>query len=111
MANKNCIFCQIVSGQMEARKLINNKDLIVIEDIAPKAPVHYLIIPKVHSNRLHTTNGHFFSLLPETIKELIKMDSRIGDYKIVINNGPDAGQEVDHLHVHILAGKNFGPDA
>jgi histidine triad (HIT) family protein len=109
MIKKDCVFCKIINNEIAAQRIIDNKELIVIKDISPKAPIHYLIIPKEHATRAHKIKGDFFNLLPATLNQLIALNDGLkNSYKLVINNGPEAGQEIDHLHIHVLAGKKFG---
>ena len=107
----DCIFCKIIHGDIPAKKIAQNDHVIVIQDIAPKAPVHYLVIPKKHIQDVA-------SLGPEDIHlagELFHMASHLAQnlsgsqaFRLITNNGSDAGQTVFHLHIHFLAGKQMG---
>lgn len=104
----DCIFCKIISGQIQSKKILENDDIIVINDIAPKATVHLLIIPKKHIQDIQSLGEHD-SKIAERIfnaaKELSKSVPNASDFKFVINSGKGAGQKVFHLHAHFLAGK------
>lgn len=103
----DCIFCRIAAGQIPSRKAYEDDDLLVFHDINPAAPVHLLMIPKAHTDNLMTAGeqqagllGKMMLLAPRLAREQGASDG----FRIVINNGPDGGQEVYHLHVHVLGG-------
>lgn len=104
MLQNDCIFCKIINQEIQADIVLENSDYIVIQDIHPKAPTHLLIIPKTHSDGLHdfNTTPAAALLLLDTIKTL---NSRLENpsFKIQINNGTAAGQEVFHLHIHFTS--------
>lgn len=106
-ADPNCIFCKIVSGQIPARKVHECEDLIAFHDIAPWAPVHVLIIPKRHIASMVDVRpedaavlGKMMVLAPKLMAEL----GVTGGFRQVINTGPDGGQEVYHVHMHVMGG-------
>lgn len=104
MLKADCIFCQIISKNDLSKTIINNDSLIVIPDLHPKAPTHYLIIPKNHYAQADQADSAFFSLIPETLKQIISQNDYLNNnYKLVINNGRAAGQEIMHLHIHLLS--------
>ncbi len=99
----DCIFCKIANGEIKSEFLFENEDFFVIKDINPKAPIHLLVIPKKHVETLNDVpneafGGKFISAIQKATKEL-----GIKEYKTVINTGKSAGQEVFHLHAHILS--------
>ena len=104
----NCIFCKIVAGQIPSRKAYEDEELLVFHDIAPWAPVHLLVIPKVHIATLYDTTpeqhqgllGRMLALAPVLMREL----GVTNGFRTVINNGHDGGQEVAHLHLHVMGG-------
>ena len=103
----NCIFCKIVSGQVPSRKTYEDDELLAFHDIHPWAPVHLLIIPKQHVPTLadirpdHTGwLGKMLSLAPRLMKD----NGVTNGFRTVINTGPDGGQEVYHLHMHVYGG-------
>jgi len=113
MDAENCIFCKIISGQIHS-KIIYETDLsIVLQDIAPQAPIHYLIIPKQHIQDLVSCTD------PELVVDLLSIPAKLAHqiseqqstgpvpFKLLTNNGYAAGQRVFHLHFHFLSGKNF----
>jgi histidine triad (HIT) family protein len=103
----NCIFCKIVAGQVPSRKLYEDDELFVFHDIAPWAPVHFLIIPKVHIATLYDTGdehaammGRMMALAPRLAQE----QGVVNGFRIVVNTGPDGRQEVQHMHMHVMGG-------
>ena len=107
----DCIFCRIIAGQIPAKKVYEDELMVAIEDIAPKAPLHLLLLPKRHfSNCLdmeqqdEATVGHLLRVAGQLARER-GLDQ--GGFRLVQNNGADAGQTVFHLHIHLLAGREF----
>lgn len=106
-AHSDCIFCKIVAGSMTSNIIAQTDELIVIKDIAPKAPIHYLIIPKKHVKdiqSLERTDCCLASKMVLMAQRLSKETTGAHDFKFVINSGYEAGQRVFHLHAHFLAG-------
>lgn len=108
---ENCLFCKIIAGEIPAKKVYEDEQLIVIEDIAPVAPIHVLIIPKKHIvNTLDLTAednalvGHVFQVAAKLAREWDVADN---GFRVVNNNNAGAGQSVFHLHFHLLAGRQF----
>lgn len=106
----DCIFCKIAVGEIPSNKVYEDEQLLAFYDIEPKAPVHVLIIPKTHlagARDVTTQNSaevaHIFATIPQIAEKL-----GVSDYRIVTNNGADAGQTVQHLHFHLLAGRVLG---
>ena len=106
----DCIFCKIIHQIIPAKLIAQTDDLVVIADIAPKAKIHYLIIPKKHVPDLLAINSTedlqigsaIFLMAQELAKNL-----NIKDFRLINNNGLGAGQSVFHLHFHFLAGVNL----
>ena len=106
----DCIFCKIIAGEIPSRKIYEDERCYAFHDIDPKAPVHFLVIPKEHitgANRITEENaslvGHIFAVIAKVAAELDAGD----DYRVVTNCGPKAGQTVGHLHFHVLAGRDM----
>lgn len=106
----DCLFCKIISGEIPSRKLYEDDRVLAFYDIEPKAPVHFLVIPKTHirgANAVTSENSAVLSHVFEVIAR-VTADNGWGDYRVVTNNGADAGQTVPHLHFHVLAGGKLG---
>lgn len=103
-----CIFCSIVEGKVSAAVVMETSDVIVIKDRAPKAPVHYLIISKKHVvniKELERDDVELAAHLLLTAKALSQtLPANQQDFRLVSNNGKNAGQVIYHLHIHFLAG-------
>lgn len=109
---EGCIFCDIVSGITEADVVFDGGDTLFFRDISPKAPVHVLGILKVHISSLRDVNKENCAavgkLLSDAVVTAEKMGLKDGGYRVITNVGQDAGQEVEHLHFHILGGEALG---
>lgn len=106
-ADPNCIFCRIVAGQIPAKKVHEDDELLVFHDIHPWAPVHVLVVPKQHIASLAEVGpehnallGRMLGLAPRLMKQL-GVDN---GFRVVVNTGADGGQEVHHLHMHVMGG-------
>jgi histidine triad (HIT) family protein len=105
-----CLFCRIVSGEIPSRQVYEDAEILAFEDIHPQAPVHLLIIPKEHIATvadLPAGQAALMGRLVEVANQLAKEKELIFGYRLVINCRQDAGQEVLHLHVHLLGGRKF----
>lgn len=109
MSSSDCIFCKIVSGEIPAKIVERGGGVIAIEDVNPQAPVHILVLPEKHVENIaaHTSAG-----TSDDVAHLMGMASKIGEkhaggFRLVLNTGADGGQTVDHLHVHVLAGRHM----
>jgi len=103
----NCIFCRIVSGQIPSAKVYEDDQIIVFNDIRPKAPVHLLLVPKEHVESLMTAGPQHEALVGRMLllaPRLARERGSANGFRVVINSGPGGGQEVFHLHMHVLAG-------
>lgn len=111
----DCIFCKIAAGQIPATVVYEDEEMLVFEDINPKAQVHLLLIPKQHMATLNDPGPEHADLLGRmTLKaaELAKEKGIAeGGYRVLINCNPDGGQEVFHLHMHLIGGRRLGPMA
>ena len=101
----DCIFCKIINGDFGTEFVYENKDTVVFKDINPKAETHLLVVPRLHVESLNELNDK--NLLGELMMTVKAVTEKLGikSYKTLINTGKDAGQEVFHLHIHILAGR------
>ncbi|WP_455284549.1 histidine triad nucleotide-binding protein [Cupriavidus necator] len=106
-ARDNCIFCKIVAGQLPSRKVYEDDDMVAFHDIHPKAPVHLLVVPKSHVDSLADCGageGEVLARMMLKVPELARAAGCTNGFRTVINTGPDGGQEVYHLHLHVLGG-------
>ncbi len=104
----DCVFCKIFAGEIYAEEMTRSDDVLVFRDLSAQAPVHLLAIPKRHVSNLSEFIGQADA---REVAELFASAARAGaaasqgGYRIVVNEGEDAGQSVFHLHVHVLAGR------
>ncbi|AOR38653.1 histidine triad nucleotide-binding protein [Candidatus Melainabacteria bacterium MEL.A1] len=100
--SEDCIFCKIINGDFNTEFVYENEYVVVFKDINPKAPIHLLVVPKTHVASLNELEDK--NLMAELLMAVKETTKKIGlkSYKTLINTGKEAGQEVFHLHVHIL---------
>ena len=109
----DCLFCKIVKGDIPSTKVYEDELAYAFRDIAPQAPTHILVIPKVHIpsvNGVTAENSAIVAKIFEVIPKIAAAEGLQGGYRVVSNCGPDAGQTVPHLHFHILGGKTLSID-
>lgn len=108
-----CLFCRIVRHELPATVRRETEQLIAFDDIHPKAPVHILVVPKVHRaslDGLTTEDRDLAGVLMLTVADLARETGIAATgYRVILNTGTHGGQEVDHLHVHLLGGKRLEP--
>jgi len=106
----DCIFCKIISKEIPAKIIVENDDVLVIQDLYPKAPIHYLVMPKKHIvniGELAQEDNFYVGKMMQMAQELSKKLSGSQSFRLIMNNGADAGQSVFHLHCHFLSGKKM----
>ncbi|MES2213007.1 MAG: histidine triad nucleotide-binding protein [Pseudomonadota bacterium] len=107
----DCIFCRLAAKEVPADILYEDEECMAFRDIFPKAKVHYLIIPKVHLANLDALEPQHSALLGRLMLLVPKIAKSLGlsdGYRTLINTGPGSGQEVYHLHIHLLSNKGGG---
>ncbi len=108
---ENCIFCKIGRGEMKTDLLYESEEILAFNDINPQAPVHILIIPKRHIPKLQNLEKSDTPLVGEMVHIATQLAHQQGlekkGYRLVINCGKHGGQEVDHLHLHLLGGRQM----
>ena len=106
----DCLFCKIVAGDIPSTKVYEDETILAFRDIAPMAPTHILVIPKVHIPSVAgvtAENSGVVAHIFEVIPKIAEAEGLANGYRVVSNCGPDAGQTVPHLHFHILGGKQL----
>ena len=109
--SENCLFCKIVAGDIPAKKVYEDAEFMAFHDINPAAPVHLLLVPKHHVTSLQDITpedagwlGRMMALAPKLAAENGCNPGPDGGFRLVINSGAEGGQEIGHLHCHILGG-------
>ena len=103
----DCLFCKIAAGQIPCKKIYEDEDIVAFHDIKPAAPVHFLIIPKKHLSTLADATSQDIPLLGKIMAlagKLAKQEGCEDGFRTIVNTGRVGGQEVYHLHIHILGG-------
>ncbi|OLC54377.1 MAG: histidine triad nucleotide-binding protein [Chloroflexi bacterium 13_1_40CM_4_68_4] len=104
----DCLFCKIVAGEIPAKVVFGDSDTLAIADLNPVAPLHVLVLPRVHVAKLseledERLGGHLLQVARRVAKDAGYADN----FRVVVNNGAGAGQSVGHLHMHVLGGRQF----
>lgn len=111
---KDCLFCKIISGEIPSSRVYEDAGVLVFKDIHPKAPVHVLVVPKIHIESLRSVTIKDQKLLGNALLTIQKVGKQLGiaenGYKVIANNGRDSGQLVFHLHFHVLGGWSKNPE-
>ena len=109
---EDCLFCKIIKGEIPSTKVSEDEDILAFNDINPAAPIHILVIPKKHIESLahmqkedEAIVGKIYGVINKIAEEKCFKEN---GYRVIVNCGKDAGQEVMHLHFHVLAGAKFG---
>jgi len=102
-----CLFCDIVEGKLSSKECMQTKQVFAFHDINPQAPIHILIVPKEHIRSVLEVESRHASILAEMVRVAQEIAKKEGvdktGFRLVFNCGPNAGQAVDHLHLHLLA--------
>ncbi|MGM0547992.1 MAG: histidine triad nucleotide-binding protein [Bacillota bacterium] len=108
---EDCLFCKIIAGKMETEFIYQDEELVVFKDISPQAPVHLLIVPKKHIanlNQLNKRDNNLIGQIYQVAKKMAaKYDINQSGYRVVSNCGQDGGQTVNHIHFHLLGGREL----
>lgn len=105
---ENCIFCKIIAGEIPSAKVYEDEEIVIFKDIEPKAAVHLLCVAKEHFAYLSDLDENRAALVGRTLQKIGRLQERLGlseGYRVVINQGENAGQTVLHLHLHLLGGE------
>lgn len=109
--DENCLFCKIIAGRIPSRKVYEDDELLAFHDINPAAPVHFLVVPKLHVASLAQAGAEHAGLLGRLLVKIpgLALEQGCspypeGGFRVVVNTGAEGGQEVHHLHVHVMGG-------
>ncbi len=106
----DCLFCKIIQGEIPADKMYEDDNVLAFRDISPQAPVHFLVIPKKHlsgPSDVDETDAELIGQLMRTGAMLAAREGIEKGYRLVFNNGAEAGQTVFHIHMHVLGGRSL----
>ncbi len=106
----DCLFCKIINGEIPSNKVYEDDMCYAFHDIAPTAPVHFLVIPKEHINSCGEINSENSAVVAHIFEVIAKLSKEMGmtdGFRVVSNCGENAGQTVHHLHFHVLSGREF----
>lgn len=107
----DCLFCKIAKKEIKSGIISEDENFVVFKDINPKAPIHLLIVPKIHIGPVSSLSSSDKEILGKLILKAKEISEKIGvsenGYRLVFNVGRDAGMEISHLHLHLLAGKTL----
>jgi histidine triad (HIT) family protein len=109
--SSDCLFCKIVAGTIPAKRVYEDEQCLCFPDIHPQAPTHLLMISKRHIGSLAEAGADDAALLGHLLAKTAEVARSAGlerGYRVVVNTGPDGGQTVDHLHLHLLGGRHMG---
>ena len=110
-SNAQCLFCRIVNGEIPAKKVFEDGDVVAFHDIDPQAPTHVLVIPRRHIAALDELTDADTAAIGKTVVRASEIARDLGlhtdGYRLVVNNGEGAGQAVFHIHFHLLGGRKF----
>ncbi len=106
-----CLFCRVIAGEVPANVVHQDGQITAFRDIRPQAPTHILIVPNEHITSTNDLTGEHVALMGRIVQfaaELARQEGiAAGGYRLVVNTGPDAGQSVGHLHLHLLGGRRL----
>jgi histidine triad (HIT) family protein len=109
----DCLFCKIANHEISSKVVYEDHDLIAFHDINPKAPVHILVVPKKHIGSIALLKDEDILIIGKLITKASQLAKEQGisekGFRLIFNTGADSGQEIDHIHLHLLGGKSLGP--
>ena len=110
---EDCVFCKLIKGDIPSKKVYEDEDILAFKDIHPAAPIHILVIPKKHIATLMQVTQEDSNLMDKILEVIQKVAKQLEieekGFRLIANCGPDSGQEVMHIHFHLLAGRKMGP--
>ena len=109
--SQSCIFCRIVAGEIPAKLVYEDDAVVAFHDVHPQAPIHVLVVPREHVPSIAALSDANLELAGRTMIAVGKVARAVGGlengFRVIVNNGPGAGQTVPHLHLHLLGGRQF----
>jgi histidine triad (HIT) family protein len=110
---KDCVFCQIVAGTLPSRQVYSDDEVLAFYDVTPVAKVHFLVVPRLHASLLTGAVEADDCILGKLLRVSAELAEKMGiadsGYRLAVNQGANAGQIVDHLHVHVMGGQHLSP--
>jgi histidine triad (HIT) family protein len=105
----DCLFCKMAAGEIKPKVAYEDNDILAFHDINPQAPVHLLVIPKKHIEKISDLGPADAETIAKVVcgAQKIAAKNSWNDYRLVFNNGPEAGQTVYHVHLHLLSGRRM----
>ncbi len=106
----DCLFCKIINGEIPSTKVYEDEMCYAFNDIDPQAPVHVIIVPKLHiksADEITDKNSEYIAHIWEVIPKIAKEQKLENGYRVVNNCGSDGGQTVSHIHFHLMGGREF----
>ena len=111
MEKQDCLFCRIINKEIPSKVVLEDSNILEFEDVSPQAPVHILIVPKEHIEKVSDLSERHFGIVGRLVLAAKDIANKKGiqesGYRIVMNCNRDAGQAVFHLHLHLLGGRKF----
>ena len=106
----SCLFCRLVAGEIPSTRVLETPEVLAFRDIHPQAPVHVLVVPRVHVASLHElTDVRIAGALLAAAAEVARTERLDAGWRLIANTREHGGQEVHHLHLHVLGGRPLGP--
>jgi len=110
--SSDCIFCKIIKGEIPTEKIYEDEYVIAFDDINPKSPTHVLVVPKKHVASLNEVGPENMGMIPQVFSAIQKIAAKQGvaedGYRVIVNTNKASGQEVFHIHFHIMGGRQLG---
>ena len=109
--NNQCLFCKIISGEIPGDKVFESEDVLAFRDINPQAPVHVVVVPKMHiasAKDINSANSELVGKCFEAIVHIAETEGLNNGFRVINNCGSDGGQSVQHLHFHLIGGRKLG---
>lgn len=105
----SCIFCRIVAGELPSQRVLETERVLAFRDVHPQAPVHVLVVPKTHVGSLYELDDRALAgELLSAAAEVARAEQLSGGFRLIANSGAHGGQEVGHLHLHVVGGRKLG---